>query len=408
LAAVGVAVAGGLALSALVPERPRFGGPTGAPSADAMVRVHEAVGSVRVEREEGWGVALANGDHLPRPAPIITVGAAARVTLGFGAAVARLGQEAHVLVAERAPHLLLESGRLVAVRPSPLGVDVPAHVLSVEGCALAVSVEGDDGARVGVPGGEEVEIVWRGTARTVEGPSLVVVGSELERFSLPERLEVEMEDVVRRGRGTRVVGRTAPRAEVSLRLGEAEARAFADGDGRFRLEVPARGGALAIEARDVFGRVARPQAPSPPLEALLGELAALEPALRAVHPRARGVRATDRPGEGGAMRGVADAPAPSPRPKRTPGARRAAGTPGEAPARPRPEGSGASEGAPPAAAETLRPATAVEIPPPAPPAAPGASRRSATPGPVRLEIRGEGRPVPPPLEKEEVAPSLQR
>lgn len=386
LVTLGIGIGGGLALGPLlgtpVPRSPI----TGASFEAFKLRVTQATGRVRLERPKLGPTVISGGDVLLRPVTIRNVGEGSQVEISLDGARLRFENEGRLLIGVTGARAILTGGRLMVSRPTAFEVFAESYGLRVEGRFFGLWI------------GPEVQQIFslKGTIqwslrseeeRKAEGPVLIQLYPEPKTTPIPDRLEVEVIDTIRRGRGTRIVGSTMVGARVRLRIEDAEAETIADSEGRFVIEVPVRG-ELDVEARDALGRVARPGMPSPSLQKTIENFTPTErkrsarerPPLRTADASARSstVDAALRH-NAGTVQGRKKSSSPRAGAQRqVDGKEKAARSARPSPPKPR------------------------QMPKPAP--TKGPTRRSGVPSAVEVEIQGLDRPERLPLEKMEIKP----
>lgn len=280
LASVGIALGGGFGFWTVLNPPLELDTNLGVlPGLPSSRRVAEVVGDVRLERGGLAPRVLFPGIALPAPAVVTTHGPRSQARIEFRKVNLRLSDEARVLFAAEGSRLRLEQGQLIVTEGQLFAVSVAVPPVEFAGRSFAVRGDREGFTAVAFDGPLEVR-----TGETPgDVPPLQIVasrGGQTMRAALGALHTVEIIEVLRRGRGTRIQGQTSPFSKVSLRIRNALAEGEADAEGLFLLEVPVRTGEPAIMAQDVVGRVATLVGPGPHLNeylAALGTKASLPP-----------------------------------------------------------------------------------------------------------------------------------
>lgn len=265
-------VLGPLAAMEAPPET--VGAPRAAPASSRIV-VEEVAGRVRAMTPGGSFRALASGDTIERPTVLIAQGRESSVTVSLAGARIRVERDARVLFSAPGPSLQLQLDRglvLVHSRVVDVSVSVPARDALIRGGAFAVWLRLDR-VEASVIDGEISTVVSGASEKYSRGQVVVWGDAHASSFSLPARLEIELERIDRARGGYSVGARTSPHAVAVVRTvsGAEEIEATREGAFAVTLElVPPMEGTLV--AYDGVGRSAQVGQPSGSLDDVLASL----------------------------------------------------------------------------------------------------------------------------------------
>lgn len=359
---------------------------------DPRVRVLAVEGEAFVEGFDGQRRPLLAGDAFPRPAAL-RVAPGGRVAFGFKGMTFEASHGAELLLSAPGPAIAVQLTRgrmLVAGTGRPVRTLVPQEAVSLSGTAYGVWV--GEQVQAAVLDGT-LELVHQHQAPLELGAGRqAIIGKRVSSGLLEPILEIAVEKVERRGRGSLLTGRTAPNASVYQLAGSGWTRLPVSPTGLFVAELAAEApGPGELIAYDAAGRQAEVGAPSLALRDVLERLGAAqgerpaevaaEVAEEASEEGPVGATPEDEDAEIRSLGG--GAPKTAPRPPRAP----RAAPEGERLAPDR--GPAAEPNKPEARGERGRPGQA---PPAAGPAdsasAGGLGRGDRTPAPMKVELGG--------------------
>lgn len=273
ISGLGLLVAGGVGL-ALATVGGRAGPPRAGPRAGLLPKdalsVAAARGRVWASSGAGRRLGLVAGDEAPLVGAYGVGEGRARALLDLGQRRLLLFDGGTVVLGERRAPVALERGGALAFDSAGVRLAASHRGVSIEGRMVGLFAD-EDGVSAVVLDAQASIVKPGAEPKPIAGPA-VIDPKTLRAQALPDRLEVEVIEVLRWGRSTRISGRTAPGARVRVGKGADRVEGRADARGRFVLRARGVDAKPAVEATDALGRWASPGAPSASLAELVREL----------------------------------------------------------------------------------------------------------------------------------------
>ena len=210
---------------------------------------------------------VGKGASIVRPAVLSVESSQGRAVLGQAEMKMLVEHGARVLLnaSPSSNAFVLEAGFLLISSESEVVVHVPRHTVKVTGKTFSVWVDEAQVRAAVIEDSIDLQVGTEASKRYARRRDIIVSGGVVSFALLPPRIELSIEDVVRRAHGFAVRGQTDPRAIVLYRGEEAVERVPVRSTGAFTAVLPIPD-PRSLAAYDGSGRWAVLDVPSPSIE----------------------------------------------------------------------------------------------------------------------------------------------